>query len=117
MNKKLILLLCLMLIVSFFWAQDICDLKPKAIKELKGDREQKNSSALVVECNTPSAQVYLNSIYQGTTKLTVNQLLPGEYILMVVKPGYKTEQYYVTAKKGYSLTYRVELKKEEQLEE
>jgi len=114
MKKKLILLLCIVFISSLIYGQEILNLKPKSVKELK---EQKNTASVVVECNVPSAQVYINSVYQGKTKLTIDKLLPGEYILQVVKPGYESEQFYVTAKKGYSLTYRVELKKEEQSSE
>lgn len=99
---------------SLICGQEILTLQPESKKELE---DQKNSAALVIECNVPSAQVYLNSVYQGTTKLRINQLLPGEYILQVEKAGFESKRFYVTAKKGYILSYKVELKKEEQISE
>ena len=106
--------MCCFLATSLIFSQEIKNLEPKSISELK---QQRTKASVVVESNVPSVKIYLNSVYQGSTKLTIDELLPGEYILTAAKDGYKEEQYYVTAKKGYILSYRVELKKAEQSSE
>ncbi len=82
------------------------ELSPISKKDLS---ENKNTATLVIDCNQKSAEVYINSIYQGKTKLTINKLLPADYILEVRKKGFATKKYYVTAKAGYAFTYRVVL--------
>jgi len=84
--------------------QEIIFLEAVSKKELSGGENRAN---LVIECNLPSASVYLNRVYQGKTRLTVKDLLPSDYILEVRKNGCKNQIYYISAKAGYSLTYKV----------
>jgi len=86
----------------------ILELSPESISELTGE---KNTSMIRIECNEPSAEVYINSVYQGRTKLTVRNLLPAQYVLEVRKNGFSTKKYFITTKKGYCLTYSVVLEK------
>lgn len=84
--------------------QEIIFLEAVSKKELSTAGNRAN---LVIECNLPSASVYLNRVYQGKTRLTVKDLLPSDYILEVRKNGCKNQIYYISAKAGYSLTYKV----------
>lgn len=82
---------------------EVEELSYTTVKELKGD----SKATVIIESNVSSAEVYLNSVYQGTTKLKIQELLPAQYILLVQKKGFETKKYYITAKRGYALTYKV----------
>lgn len=67
-------------------------------------------ACLVIDCDLRSAQVYLNGIYQGKTKLTIKDLLPADYILEVKKTGYDAKKYYISARSAFTSTYKIKLK-------
>lgn len=77
-------------------------LEPVKIQELK------NGSKIIIESAEQKAKVYINGIYQGKTRLEVSNLLPGEYLLELKKGENKTKRRFVTVRRGYALTYRIE---------
>ncbi len=88
-------------------AEDFPFLEPVSKKELS-DGEKKSS--LIIDCDLKSARVYLNGIYQGKTKLRIDDLLPAEYILEVRKDGYKTQKFYISARSSFIHSYKIKLK-------
>ena len=80
--------------------------------KISGAVANSKSESIIIESNIDSCQIYLNSIYQGKTRLTVNNLLPADYILEVRKSGYKSKKYFISAKKSEILTYKVYLEAE-----
>lgn len=91
----------------------IQELKPVNIQESKSDREK---AVLIIDANVPAAAVYLNSVYQGKSKLRIQKLLPAQYILELRKEGMESCRFYVTAKKGYEVTYKIQLKEQNIIE-
>ena len=81
-------------------------LEVSAIKELPRD-----GAEICIECDVLKAQIYLNNIFYGYSKLTVKDLSPGEYVLSVYKEGYKKCEYIIEVRKKYRLTYRTVLEK------
>lgn len=105
--KKYFLLLLIIFSSFFLYAQEgeeFSELVPFAVQELKADN---TGASLIIESDVPLAEVYLNSVYQGKTRLRVRNLVPAQYILQICKDGKKSKKYYITARKGYVLSYKV----------
>lgn len=66
-------------------------------------------SVIEISANVSKADVYINNVFQGRTKLLITDLMPGEYILEVVKGDKKSLKWLITVKRGYKNIYFVEL--------
>ena len=92
---------------AFCWAEGdnepLSRLGAVRIAETSGD------AVLRIESDAAKTQVYLNGVYHGKSNLTVDGLLPGEYVVTLSKPGYKTVSYLIEARKNYKLTYRIKM--------
>ena len=93
---------------------EIEEMEPVAVEELKSDNDR---AVIVIESDVAGAEVYLNSVYQGKTKLNIKNLLPAQYILQIQKNGKESKKYFVAARKGYSLIYRILFWEEDNPEE
>lgn len=87
--------------------EDFPFLEPVSKKELSTG--VKNSS-LIIDCNLKSASVFLNGIYQGKTRLRIDDLLPADYILEVKKEGYESKKFYISARSAFLQSYKIKLK-------
>lgn len=76
-----------------------------------------SSTKVIFKTNVKSAKIYLNQNFQGVTKLTLNNLIEGFYLLRAVKEGYKYQEYFVYIERGKQRTYYVELEPEEKAKE
>lgn len=65
----------------------------------------------VIRSNVPNAAVYLNSIYQGKTPLTIKNYTQGAYELIVNGIGYEIPYYFINITKGQRQKYYVSLEK------
>jgi len=82
---------------------------PNFLSEKEEHLEQKKDTALTVQTNVTSANVYLNGNYRGTTPLTIKNLTPGKYKLRVEKQHYQTREINVNVKRGQRITYNIDL--------
>lgn len=71
---------------------------------------------IIIETDLPKTQVYLNNTFYGYTKLKIKNLLAGQYILRLSKPGCKSASYLIEVRKNYRLTYKVKMEKQENSE-
>lgn len=94
---------------SYLFANDY-DCEQDFIKNLEPTEisEVDDECILIIESDIQKAEVYINGIYQGKTKLIVKNLLPGEYFIEIRKKDYISPKYFLSAKKGYSLTYKID---------
>ena len=58
----------------------------------KADKIDEKYCSLVIESNVYNAEVYINGIFKGYTKLELNKMRPGLYFIEVVKNGYERER-------------------------
>lgn len=79
----------------------IINLSP-IVKEVSDDK-----TALIIESDLPKAEVYLNGVYQGKTKLTIKNLVAGDYFIQIKKDDFLSPRYFLNVKKGYILTYKI----------
>jgi serine/threonine protein kinase len=68
-----------------------------------------NYGTLYVESNPSGAEVYIDGYYEGTTPLTIPNILPGTYTVKITKDGYQdyTDDVYIPG--GSSKTVSAEL--------
>lgn len=71
--------------------------------------EKSTDSVVVISASVSKADVYINNVFQGRTKLLISDLLPGEYVVEVVKGGKKSSKWIITVKRGYKISYFIEL--------
>lgn len=112
MKKRFITLIILLSFASVgfsVFAQDdntdkdfIINLSPIVKKEVSDDK-----TALIIESDLPKAEVYLNGVYQGKTKLTIKNLVAGDYFIQIKKDDFLSPRYFLNVKKGYILTYKI----------
>lgn len=111
MKKRFITLIILLSFASVFslFAQDnntdeefILYLSPTVKKEVSDDK-----TAIIIESDLQKAEVYLNGVYQGKTKLTVKNLVTGDYFVQIKKDDFLSPRYFISVKKGYVLTYKI----------
>lgn len=79
------------------------ELEPQSVSQISS-----GGTRIVITSNQGRSQIYLNNIYHGKTKLNIENLMPGEYVLQLLKNGKYSKKYYITVKKGYALFYYVE---------
>ncbi len=108
MKRILLFMLIALLALPFLSAEE--EAGPESL-DYSLIQESVESSEIKIEANVKKAEVYLNGIFYGKTPLVVSDLLPGEYVLTVCKAGYNRLVYLIEVRKGYRLTYRLELKK------
>src|SRR5574344_830362 len=82
---------------------------PNFLSEKEEHLEQKKDTALTVQTNVTTANVYLNGNYRGTTPLTIKNLTPGKYKLRVEKQHYETREISINIKRGQRITYNIDL--------
>jgi len=80
------------------------------VKEAELDEDDDYKSILYIKSNVSNAEVYLNGVYKGTTSLTLKDLRPGKYRLELRKEFYDCDEYTITVRDGYALTYEVYMK-------
>lgn len=76
----------------------------------KADKIDEKYCSLVIESNVYNAEVYINGIFKGYTKLELNKMRPGLYFIEVVKNGYERERFEVFLRRGDSKDVYVTLK-------
>lgn len=74
-------------------------------------KETEKTTSIIIKTDVPGADVFLNGVYYGRTKLEIEDLNPGFYHLELRKKGYEKEHFYIKVRKGYSVTYFFKLRK------
>ena len=116
-NKRILSVLCLFFCSLFcFSATPTKSDESKAIEvaeqidvEVAEKLEDKYCS-LTVDSNVYNAEVYINGIFKGYTKLELNKLRPGLYFIEVSKKGYEKKRFEVFLRKGDSKKVYASLK-------
>lgn len=104
-RKPFFTALLLVLAAAFCFAQsDIQLLKPDTVKDLDG-----TSTSAVIRTSMKKASVYINGEFLGLTPLTVNNLVPGTYQLMIKKTGREPKTFIIEIKRSLAQTYYIEL--------
>lgn len=106
-RKKIMMIAITLIFISVCWTQEVVfEISPEKQEELGN-----SSTEVIVRTNISGASVFLNNIYQGRTPLTIRDLTPGGYELMIEKKGYPSQYFYIDVKRGHQLTYYIELDK------
>lgn len=112
MKKKTLFLVFIFFICSIFCYSEennyVENLVPVEKIEIEGE-----NGIVIIESDVSKAEVYLNGIYQGKTKLTIKKLIAGDYIIQIKKGDFVSEKYFISVEKGFSLTYRIFLNEPE----
>ena len=74
------------------------------------DGDNAENASLVVETNIARAEVYIDSIYQGLTPLTITGIAPGLRRVEIVKDGYYRTARTVRITRGKKTTLYSELR-------
>lgn len=114
--KKYVALLILFSTVAVLFAAPAKPMKPKHFDDTKKiERAEEIGSAdqidvaekledkfctLIIESNAFMADVFINGIYKGNTKLELSKLRPGLYFVEVRKEGYERERFEVFLRRG-----------------
>ena len=114
--KKYVALLILFSTVAVLFAAPAKPMKPKHFDDTKKiERAEEIGSAdqidvaekledkfctLIIESNAFMADVFINGIYKGNTKLELSKLRPGSYFVEVRKEGYERERFEVFLRRG-----------------
>lgn len=107
LTKKIIMLAIILVVASFVFPQEVfLEISPESQQEISG-----GSTEVIVRSNISGASVFLNKIYQGRTPLTIRDLTPGGYELMIEKKDYPSQYFSIEVKRGHQLTYYLELDK------
>lgn len=99
-----IFLLIIFFISSLSSAEQIEELKEEERATLLGNRTE-----ITIKCNTLHADVFINGVYQGKTKLTLRNMQEGLYKLRLEKRGYKSCEYLINVETELSKSFYVEL--------
>lgn len=84
---------------------------PKDIWPEKRTDMLNENTEILIRSNVQNASVFLNGIYQGRTPLTINNLVPGIYDLVLEKEGYTSQYFFLNVYRGQQLTYYIQLEK------
>jgi len=107
-NIKRFLMCVFLLCAAVFYIYPQIETKEYSdIKECEDGKE-----TIVIKSNVRNAVVTLNGEYQGRTTLVIENLFPNYYNIIVSKSGYVSEENLVEVKKGYTIEYYFDLKKE-----
>ncbi len=102
--KRIFVIISILFLSSFVFAQEKIVLEPTE-KTFRNDR----NCSITIECNIPNCEVYLNKVYKGKTKLTLQNLPVGEYELEIEKEGYNSVSYKINVYQSYDTLYRIAL--------
>ena len=72
---------------------------------------------VIFKTSTKNCRIYLNGNFQGISKLTLNNLVEGFYLLRTEKDGFKTQENFIYAERGKAKTFYVELEPTEETQE
>lgn len=80
------------------------------VKEAELAEDSDHTSVIHIKSNVSNAEVYLNGVRKGTTSLTLKDLRPGKYRLELRKDFYECDEYTITIREGYELTFEIYMK-------
>lgn len=69
---------------------------------------------VIFKTNVKACRIYLNGNFQGVSKLTLNNLIEGFYLLRVEKDGYKSQENFIYAERGKEKSFYIELEPNEE---
>lgn len=75
---------------------------------------EESRTKVIFKANVKNCRIYLNQNFQGLTKLSLNNLMEGFYILRAVKEGYKYQENFVYIERGKEKTFYIELQPDEE---
>ncbi|MCR5289787.1 MAG: PEGA domain-containing protein [Treponema sp.] len=64
---------------------------------------------IILRTNKQKARIYLNNTYQGISPLTITDLVPGIYFLMIKKEGYTPYTTTIQVLPSYTQEYYIQL--------
>jgi len=82
------------------------------IEELKEEERAtllENRTEITIKCNTLHADVFINGVYQGKTKLTLRNMQEGLYKLRLEKRGFKPKEYIIAVENETAKRFYIEL--------
>ena len=90
----------------------IPNLEAEETKEIEQGR-----SKVIFKANVKNCKIYLNQEFQGLTKLSLNNLVEGFYILRATKDGYNYQENFVYVERGKEKTFYIELQPTEETQQ
>ena len=72
--------------------------------------EEADNNIIVIETNVDKVSVSLNSNYMGLSKITITDLLPGQFILDLSKDGYESQRNFINVGKDRKSYFYFEMK-------
>lgn len=72
--------------------------------------EEADNNIIVIETNVPEVKVSVNSTYMGISKITITDLLPGQYIVDLSKDGFENQRNFINVGKNRKTYFYFEMK-------
>lgn len=104
--KKWMFVFLIYFVVNFYGFSQIETKDYYSIKECN-----ENFELLIITCDVPDVNIYLNGEYQGKSNLIIENLFPNLYEITVEKKGFKTQNEIIKVKRGYIIEYYFEMEK------